>query len=82
MSGNVVYKFRDVGEFLVGVPGRDLDDDDVAALSDEQRAELDGYIDGGGKAYRLSKDVKEAVADTPPAKSSAAAGTTASDKVA
>jgi hypothetical protein len=52
-----VYKFkgRD-GEFLTGVPARDLDDDEVAAMPDAQREFLKEHMKLDNALYQKAAD--------------------------
>jgi len=62
-----MYKFKGAeGEFLMGVPAHDLSDDDVAALTAEQKDILDGHMKTDKPIYELVADAEQDAA--PPAK--------------
>ena len=49
---------RDPGDYFDGVPRRDLDADDIAALSDERLAEITGSPPGQGPLYQVSQPTR------------------------
>ena len=66
MTQATAYRYTGAGEFLPGIPARDLTEDDVAALSDEQRALVSDsplYAKGPGPEAKKTKAAAAAEGD-------------------
>ena len=59
----MTYKYTGAGAYVLGIPARDLTEEEWAALTDEQRARAaDLYKQGG--AHRAKKQSSAAIVDT------------------
>ena len=65
-----MYKFNGAeGEFLIGVPARDLTDAEVKAFDPDQKTIFDAHMKTANPIYAHQDDVKEdAPAEAKPAK--------------
>lgn len=55
-----MYKFKGAdGEFLMGVPARDLNDDEVEAFGPDQKSIFEAHMKSERPVYEHREDVKD-----------------------